>query len=73
MKPKQFTKRLELKKETIATLDSDQLNGIRGGISRTCGTHFCKTEELTCATCMKTECACSINYCGSLPVSDCCP
>jgi hypothetical protein len=31
----------------------------KGGVSRTCGTHFCYTEELTCMTCINTECACS--------------
>lgn len=58
MKPK-INKKLELKKETISTLNSDQLNKVLGGVSRTCGTHFCYTLEPSCPSCIISECACS--------------
>lgn len=59
MKPKTIKKKLVLKKETISTLNSNQLDRVKGGVSRTCGTHFCCTEEPTCGTCINSECACS--------------
>jgi hypothetical protein len=59
MKPKKTSKKLVLKKVTISTLNPDQLDRVKGGVSRTCGTHFCCTVEGTCDTCINSECACS--------------
>jgi hypothetical protein len=59
MKPKKINKKLVLNKETISTLVADQMKKAKGGVSRTCGTHFCETEEPTCMSCINTECACS--------------
>jgi len=64
MKPKKINGKLVLKKETISSLNTDRMDHVKGGVSRGCGSHFCETEELTCGTCINTECACS-NPCGT--------
>jgi natural product precursor len=59
MRQKKINKKLTLNKETIATLAEEQMKRAKGGVSRTCGTHFCYTLELTCDSCINSECACS--------------
>jgi hypothetical protein len=59
MKHTKVSKKLALKKETISALNATQLDRIIGGVSRTCGTHFCYTLEISCDTCVNSECACS--------------
>lgn len=52
MKKKNLSKKLILKKETVALLDDFQQNDVRGGyISYTCpGPQFCGTEYPECNT-----------------------
>ena len=82
MKTKKINKkRLELKKVTISHLNSNQLNGAKGGLSVTCGTHLCETYEVSCectlitecATCPETDCDCQTNTCITCPTVRTCP
>jgi hypothetical protein len=48
MKKKNFEKKLVLKKETVALLDNDQLNNVKGGyITATCPDFGCGTYRCT--------------------------
>lgn len=52
MKIKKFQKKVGLKKETVANLNSGQLGNVKGGIELTsnCTFCYCDTCGLTCST-----------------------
>ena len=57
MKKIKLNKKLQLNKETIAKLNNDQMNGVKGGASETCVTNCgtCATYCGTCVTCAGCE------------------
>lgn len=61
MKPKQFNRKLVLRKETIANMSGEEMNVLRGGIGThfrdTCPVEICPTETIqTCCDTCGTMC-----------------
>lgn len=56
MKTRHFSRKLNLRKQTVATLRDDQMRVMKGGIDPTLLT-ICPSMDLSC-TCQPTETAC---------------
>ena len=61
MKKKNLNQKLQLNKETIANLNNDQMNELKGGLTQVC------TQVQTCG--WKSECICTTG----LPCTVTCP
>jgi hypothetical protein len=57
VKTRHFSKKLNLKKQTVATLRDDQMARMKGGVADPTWPYVCPSLDLSC-TCQPTETAC---------------